>query len=607
DNLTARIGLYTNDEPDNVPLVEYGSAFHVADAETQGEITLSTEGLLVADMVDELRDMGSDELNTPIDLEDYDGFAENFLAQLNQTSDEFQENINVHELASDINSGALDPSASSGSSTDPTTLSLATRQAAYLANAGSAGLNFPLPVNQLDKTAYLMDEPGSSSSTVSLYVVNTDPTTIETLTGTKEKRYPQVFKTETTFMSSRAMSLGRSNSRLPVPLGSIPPGETKNSSQGMTYGVRLSSTAGQLDLQARLQETGVLSWSYNFNGAAFSSQAENIFVPVLKRVNKGGCTCDDEDLVMVAFKGTGAGDSESGIHALQTMTGTVTKKWFYQYVSPATSTAAIFQSGALSADGATLFALAKDSSSNAFLVALKTSPTSPPAGEKLWSVQLNGSLGVRPSMALGTDGTIYVFNSQGGTAYLQAYDPGNNGSLKWEKQLSGTVPASGSPIVDRQNSADIVYAAAGGKLYAYDSSGNAKWDAPVDLAGYSPYFSPLVGQEDSGRHVIYVAGFKSFGNVIGTVVSRIFAVADDGTMVWSRAPWSVTLAAGFTLLDGRLLFTTLDGGEANFSQLQGIKVSTNNMPLDAPWPKIYGNLRNSGSPYTLSRTEDYLL
>jgi outer membrane protein assembly factor BamB len=258
----------------------------------------------------------------------------------------------------------------------------------------------------------------------------------------------------------------------------------------------------------------------------------------------------------------------------------------------------------LSTDGATLFALAQDSSATpkAYLVAMKRAPSSPPTGEKRWDVQLNGNLGFHPSLAIGTDGTIYLYVSQSGTAYLQAYDP-STGTKKWEKQLSGAVPSSASPIVDRQNNADIIYAASGTKLYAFNPDGSNKWASPLDLNGYSSYYSPLVGAETSGRHIIYLVGVNS--SATNNFTTKIFAIADDQTVLWSRSPFAISLSAGFTLLDGRLFFTTYDGGEGQFIHLQGIKVSTPNMPLTAPWPKIYGNLRNSGETFPLSLADDY--
>ena len=600
NNLTAVVGLYTNNDPTNLPILELGNAFHVADASAQGEVTLSTEGLLVANIVNELRDLESDELGSPINLTDYNAFAEQFLGNL--ATGETQENLNVNALASQIDAGSLDPNATTGGSTDPTHLELAIHQAAFLAASGRAGMVFPFPVNQSDKSVYLVDFNGSSG-TVSQYGVDARPDDITT-DANGHKFYPQIFKTDVTTFKSGALVSGQTNTRMPTPLGSTPPSETKNAVKGVTYSVVASAaSSSKFELQARKQSDGSLAWSYNFNNTTISAAADNQFVPVLKRLGLGtSCLCDDEDMVLAGFSGLSGTDT--GIHALQTGTGVLTRKWFYQYISPDTSAAAVFQNGALSADKSKLFALAKDSAGNAFLVAMNAD-TSNASGDKLWDVKLNGSLGIKPALALGTDGTIYIFNSQSSTAYLQAYDP-SNGDRKWERQLTGAVLNASSPIVDRQNGADVVYAVADGKLYAYDSSGNAKWAAPVDLEGFKPFFAPLVGEEDSGRHVVYVMASKALVNLNNRSVFKIFAVTDAGEILWSRAPWSSGLMTGLNLLDGRLLFTTLDGGEGNFSQLQGIKVSTCHMPSAAPWPKIFGNLRNGGVPYPQTLTDDFL-
>lgn len=102
----------------------------------------------------------------------------------------------------------------------------------------------------------------------------------------------------------------------------------------------------------------------------------------------------------------------------------------------------------------------------------------------------------RPSIAVGTSGTVY-FRTSDGVFAINA-----DGSLKWSKNLSDATPQKGSPILDREEN---VYVGVGDEVISYDSEGHERWR--IDLPDVS-YL--LVGAEGvlyavSGQQLLYEA------------------------------------------------------------------------------------------------------
>lgn len=368
-------------------------------------------------------------------------------------------------------------------------------------------------------------------------------------------------------------------------------------------------------LQVRNQLNGNLVWRHDFSSV---DAASTPFAPVLKRLVNGSCACDDEHMAIVAIKHTDAGTptkiygmrqeraSYTGILPAGTTNGHIA--WEY---TAANNTENVLPGGALSADGTKFYALVSQIGTSATprLVILNAD-----TGAQIAAPNLPASSSAVGSPVLGHNGNVYVVVRQAGGSSLYAFN-GSTGAALWNRTLiTGSATRVWiSPVVDYDGTSDVIYAVEsklGDTTFApvmhaikdNNSSSTLKWATPFAFTGAKGMISAaglLIGAEPDGTRVIY-AGFND---------GKVYAVRDKGTtgsLDWSTFPNGTLWASnslffsgtatwqGFSLRDSRLFVTTRDGGEGNSTLLQAIKVSTPNLPVNAPWPKTGGNLRNSG-------------
>ncbi|MBV8690454.1 MAG: PQQ-like beta-propeller repeat protein [Actinobacteria bacterium] len=143
-----------------------------------------------------------------------------------------------------------------------------------------------------------------------------------------------------------------------------------------------------------------------------------------------------------------------------------------------------------------------------------------PAGATRWTLSLNGHY-LRGSVTIGTDGTLYVQDSNSTVFAVRAID----GHVLWERATNpGSIGYAGAPAVSPDGK--TVYATSGGGLlYALNPGGAVKWSVPVSGPSNAVIANaPSVGPDGT----IYVAA----GGSSGDTPSDIDAFSPAGSIKW---------------------------------------------------------------------------
>lgn len=601
NNWVVTVGFYSNKT--SAPILELKNAFHVP---LTGNVTVNMQTFLTGAIVEELNKIGSAFLNNALDLNAYQSFVNGLTgAVVNSGTLSFPrltafnpptpQALAARDLAIAINLGSIaNVTNGVGTGLDPANYQKTPYPIArYSAVGGSYGIDQNISIDAFSGKAYFNEVQEGDTATERIYAITT-ATTADGSTGFK--KYTEEFAP----LSAKQIIvpnvvLGRSN-----PTG----GATKESLFYLDLEMTpLETVKKTARIRAKDRSNGQDIWSYAF---AFDvdnyGSADSIKAPLLTwRAPGATCACQVEDQVF-AYVSAGANtgiygikqERPGGVGTAGTTNGT--KMW--EYLLPQTD---IIGGGAVSRDGSKLYFVTNHSTAGKLIVLDRAD------GTLVRSVDLNN--GSRSGPAIGTDGTVYVMaydNSGSPTkdTQLKAFNP--DGTAKWTASLTGIrIAVHNAPVVDRQNGKDVIYfissdgssSIKSSLLYAFVDDGTTatpKWSSNYiqlnNTASNTVFADLLIGAEPDGSRIIY-AGLKN---------SKIYAVRDLGTSAqieWENSAGG-NLWNGLTLRNGTLYASTVDGGDRQFVMVQGMKVSTPNMPATAPWPKRNGTLSNSGNSYT---------
>lgn len=611
DNWVATIRFFQNKT--SAPFLSLKTLFHVPITGNSVNINLQTH--LTGAIAEALLEQNPSQMNTPLDINALQSFVNGLTGASTQNN-----TLNFTRL---------------GSFSPPTPVALDARQIAstLIANSTSftesAGLNLT-PANFLPPPTRLGQFSGiTGGSTIgvdqqlainvfngNLFFNTTEDIPLngsqgnvnETLFGlswnASTKSFSSIFGAQTfKNIDNAALSLGTCN-------------QTGTSQQPALFLLERQQSTNTGTFKAISQSTGQVIWQY-----PLSNLAESGFTPVLKKIANCSCSCDNEHLAIFSRKNsTNNGyriyalreerssypDSAAcslisgGQQTFPTGTGNGAVVWQYPASGQPDLSAPLQPGGALSNDQSTFYAVTK-SGSNSKLLHIDTT-----SGALLRQSALPEDPVGTP--AIGKDGTIYVTTSR----TISAYSP-ETGEQIWLGGGSDLFLSrfGGNIVVDYVNGRDVVYtidtqpaatSSTTPKISAfYGDNGSKKWDAAVSLnaLGQIPITGMLIGAEQSGERIIYV----------GLSDSRVYAVRDNGasgTLEWKQFPdgslWrsnratanSLFSAHGMTLRNNTLFVGTRDGGDGQVVAIRALRVSTPNLPAEAPWPKQSGNLGNSG-------------
>ncbi|MBT9545430.1 MAG: hypothetical protein IV090_08575 [Candidatus Sericytochromatia bacterium] len=601
NNWVVTVGFYSNKT--SAPILELKNAFHVP---LTGTVTVNMQTFLTGAIVEELNKLGSAFLNNALDLNAYQSFVNGLTGavvnsgtlsfpRLTALNPPTPQALATRDLAIAINLGSIaNVTNGVGAGLDPANYQKTPYPIArYSTVGGSYGIDQNISIDAFSGKAYFSEVQDGDGAAERLYAITT-ATTADGSTGFK--KYTEEFAAlNTKQIIVPNIVLGRSN-----PTG----GATKESlfylEQELTPGDPVVPKKGHI--RAKDRSNGQEIWTYTFPFSVDNyGSADSIKAPLLTWRDPGtGCACRAEDQVFVYVS---AGNS-TGIYGIKQerpggvgTAGTTNGTKMWEYILPQTD---IMGGGAVARDGSKLYFVTNHSSAGKLIVINRTD------GTLVQSVNLgNGS---RSGPAIGTDGTVYVivYDASPGdgvsASQLKAFNP--DGTAKWTVALPN-IAFLNSPVVDRQNGKDVIYLISSDSsstiksshLYAYideGTSASAKWTpANIQLnttASNTVFADLLIGAEPDGSRIIYT-GLKN---------SKLYAVRDTGTkpqIEWENSAGG-NLWNGLTLRNGTLYASTVDGGDRQFIMVQGMKVSTPNMPATAPWPKRNGTLSNSGNSYT---------
>ncbi len=603
NNWVVTVGFYSNKT--SAPILELKNAFHVP---LTGTVTVNMQTFLTGLLVEELNKLGSTLLNGALDLNAYQSFVNGLTGavvnngtlsfpRLTALNPPTPQALASRDLAIAINLGTIaNVTGGVGTGLDPANYQKTPYPLArYSTVGGSYGIDQNISIDAFSGKAYFNESQEGDGAAERLYAITT-ATTADGNTGFK--KYTEEFAAlSTKQIIVPNVVLGRSN-----PTG----GATKESlfylEQELTPGDPVVPKKGHI--RAKDRSNGQEIWTYTFPFSVDNyGPADSIKAPLLTWRDPGtGCACRAEDHI---FAYVSAGNA-TGIYGIKQerpgglgTAGTTNGTKMWEYILPQTD---IMGGGAVARDGSKLYFVTNHSTAGKLIVLNRAD------GTLVQSVNLgNGS---RSGPAIGTDGTVYVLTYDGSgsptkDSQLKAFNP--DGSLKWTVTLAGIrIALINSPVVDRQNGKDVIYfissdgssAIKSSLLYAYIDDGTtatAKWSPSnfiqLNNTNSNTVFADLlIGAEPDGSRIIYT-GLKN---------SKIYAVRDTGTKAqieWENSAGG-NLWSGLTLRNGTLYASTLDGGDRQFIMVQGMKVSTPNMPATAPWPKRNGTLSNSGNSYT---------
>jgi hypothetical protein len=609
NNWIVTVGFYSNKT--SAPILELKNAFHVP---LTGNVTVNMQTFLTGLLVEELNKLGSAFLNNALDLNAYQSFVNGLtgavvnngtlsfprLATLNPPTPQA---LASRDLAIAINLGSIaNVTGGAGAGLDPANYQKTPYPIArYSTVGGSYGIDQNISIDAFSGKAYFNEVQEGDGAAERLYAITT-ATSADGNTGFK--KYTEEFApVSTKQIIVPNVVLGRSN-----PTG----GATKESLFYLDLEMTpLEAVKKTARIRAKDRSNGQEIWSYAFPFDVDNyGSADSIKAPLLTWRDPGtGCACRAEDQVFVYVSaGTKTGiygikqERPGGVGTAGTTNGT--QLWAYntETVGSVLTTQDIMGGGAVSRDGSKLYFVTNHSTAGKLIVLNRAD------GSLVQSVNLNN--GSRSGPAIGTDGTVYVlaYDDSGAPtkdSQLRAFNP--DGSPKWTVTLTGIrITLRNSPVVDRQNGKDVIYfissdgssSIKSSLLYAYiddGTSATAKWSPSNyiqlnNTKNNTVFADLLLGAEPDGSRIIYT-GLKN---------SKLYAVRDLGASAqieWENSAGG-NLWNGLTLRNGTLYASTVDGGDRQFVMVQGMKVSTPNMPATAPWPKRNGTLSNSGNSYT---------
>lgn len=605
NNWVATIGFYPN--KDSTPFLELKTLFHIPLTGNSVNINLQTH--LTGALAESLRTLAPERLNQALDV----NAMQRFVNEL--TGAQISNNTLSFTRLGDL--------------TPPTPVSLDPRLVAmeileqniqFTAQESYASFspNSFLPVpNRLGvysniiggKTLGIDQQIAINPFNGHLFFNTTDdPPSTGSQGDVNENLYGLVWNASTkSFSPSFAAQTFENIQSGSLSLGSCNP--AGNSSQAAAF-LTERTNAGTGILKAVSQSTGQVFWQYDMGNVA-----EYAFTPVLKRIANCACSCDDEHLAIIArrsdvntyrilaLREERASYPTAGSCAttpLPAGTGNGHVVWSYPPEGQAELSTPFQPGGSLSHDKQMLYVLTRnDASSKLLHISTETG-----------AVMFESDLGSNPvgAPAIGKNGTIYVSSER----HVRAFSP-TDGSQLWSKSGSASSFISRfntSPVVDYVNGRDIVYAidtqpsaqvSKPALNVFYGDTGEKKWSTALslDAQGQIPITGLLLGEESTGKRVIYV----------GISDNRVYAIHDEGDMgqlAWRQFPdgtlWGSNNAftkgifnwGSITHRDNTLFVATRDGGDGQILAVRALKVSTQGMPSSAPWPKMSGNLANSG-------------
>lgn len=568
-NWVATLGLYSN--TGSPPILELKTAFHVPVA---GNVPINIQTHLLGAIVEELQHIGSSKLSTALDLNAYQSFVNSLtgfdfntstFTRMTTFSPQNPKALSPRMIAQQIHNDTLATvDQTSGQNANPSTFAqLPLIQGEYRAVSGTYGIDQVMAINPTTGNVFFNESNDQVNER--LYGLST------TVPGPNQVTFSELFAPAVKAdIQNRYLSLGLANKSASAP-------------EEVVFHYQKSGGVNGT-VMAHKQSDGTLAWQHTFPVNVASGNSSS---PLLKRDTKNTpSTADDEDIVLMPLNTTDAdavNAPTSGVYALRENrpggagtagNGTGQQIWFTPFPldNTGTSRESVQRNGALSPDGSKLYLVTNSAQGKILTYDTAT-------GALLNSVSVSFRL-LEPSV--GTDGRVYIGTLNG---LLLVFNP--DGTMNNSLFYSAGAEFTTSPVIARANGNDLIYLLKDAdEIIALDHALQVRWN--LKLAGKS-YTALIVGKDAVNRHILYV----------GMNNSQIYAVedrGDSGRILWNQAPGG-TLWGGLTLKDGNLYASTLDGGDRQFISLKSIKVSAQNLPADAPWPKMGGNLRNSGQPH----------
>ncbi len=191
-----------------------------------------------------------------------------------------------------------------------------------------------------------------------------------------------------------------------------------------------------------------------------------------------------------------------------------------------------------------------------------------PGGTEEWEFQ-NGS-SVYSSAIIGNDGTIYIAGNSDKTLYALDAD----GNEKWHFAAGDKI--YGAPVTGPDGT--IYFFSFDGYIHAVNKDGSEKWQ-------FSERFQAFFGDLKS-TPVVGADSVVYFSGIMTDYSSRLFAIAPDGSTLWSAA-----------MSDGLRFLATISRDSLLLvpegSKLVAIKVGSAGL-ADTPFPKRRGGYANTG-------------
>lgn len=615
-NWVATIHFFQNKTTE--PFLSLKTLFHVPITGNAVNINLQTH--LTGAIVEALRDQNATLLNTALDINAFQSFVNGLtgattqnntlsFSRLSSFSPPTPIALDARQIASTLIANATPFTESAGTNLTPSDfLPPPTRLGQFSGITGSStlGIDQQLAINVFNGNLFF-------NTTEDIPLTGSQGNVNETLFGliwnANTKTFSTTFNAQTfNNIDNAAISLGACNT-------------TGSSQQAALFLLEREKSSNTGTFKAVSQSTGQVIWQF-----PLTNLAESSFTPVLKKLSNCSCACDNEHLAIFSRKNSlnngyriyalreersSYPDTEacSLINQAQQSfpagTGNGAIAWQYPANGELDLTVPLQPGGALSNDQNTFYAVTK-SGSNSKLLHIDTS-----SGSLLRESTLSADPVGTP--AIGKDGTIYVTT----TSAITAFNPVSGAQIWSQSGSAGFLSRfSGSPVIDYVNGQDIVYVAetqpsilsSTPKINAfYGNNGTKKWESEFSLAatGQIPITGLLIGAEQNGERIIYV----------GLSDNRVYAIRDKGSsgqLEWKQFPdgslWrsnritsnSLFSSHGMTLRNNTLFVGTRDGGDGQVVAIRALRVSTPNMPIEAPWPKQSGNLGNSGLSQLIS-------
>jgi hypothetical protein len=611
DNWIATISFFQNKT--TAPFLSLKTLFHVPITGSAVNINLQTH--LTGAIAEALRNQNAPQLDTALDINALQSFVNGLtgvsienntlsFSRLSSFSPPTPIALDARQIASTliVNSTVLTQTA--GENLSPANFlppPVRLGQFSGITGSPTLGIDQQLAINVFNGNLFF-------NTTEDIPVSGSQGNVNETLFGltwnAANKTFATAFSAQTfKNIDNAALSLGTCN-----PTGA--------SQKAAIFLLEREKSTNSGSFKAVSQSTGQVIWQY-----PLTNLAESSFTPVLKKISNCSCACDDEHLAIFSRKNslnngyriyalreerTSYPDSAActqitnGQQSFPAGTGNGAVVWQYPASGDPDLTVPLQAGGALSNNQNTFYALTK-AGANSKLLHIDTT-----SGAVLRESSLSGDPVGTP--AIGKNGTIYVTT----TNTIAAFDPATGAQI-WLKPGSDPFFSrfGGNIVVDYVGGKDIVYtldtqpaitSSTTPKISAfYGDDGSLKWETPLSLnaIGQIAITGMLIGAEQNGERVIYV----------GLSDNRVYAIRDNGAsgaLEWKQFPdgslWrsnrittnSLFSSHGMTLRNNTLFVATRDGGDGQVLAVRALRVSTPNLPVEAPWPKQSGNLGNSG-------------